>query len=135
MTAHTPGAAPSIVDRMKAEGTWNPLWDGIEELDPEWTEHYLTATMQPYQSGVLSPQVVQLLCIAVDASCTHMYAPGLRRHIRAALDLGVTAREIVEVLKLATTIGIHSLNIGVPLLLEELSSQGRVPESDCAGHA
>ncbi|QRI78813.1 carboxymuconolactone decarboxylase family protein [Rhodococcus sp. PSBB066] len=120
---------------MKAEGTWNPLWDGIEELDPEWTEHYLTATMQPYQSGVLSPQVVQLLCIAVDASCTHMYAPGLRRHIRAALDLGVTAREIVEVLKLATTIGIHSLNIGVPLLLEELSSQGRVPESDRAGHA
>ncbi|NGP06388.1 carboxymuconolactone decarboxylase family protein [Rhodococcus sp. 14C212] len=111
------------------------MWDGIEELDPEWTEHYLTATMQPYESGVLSPQVVQLLCIAVDASCTHMYAPGLRRHIRAALDLGVTAREIVEVLKLATTIGIHSLNIGMPLLLEELSPQNRVPESDRAGHA
>ncbi|AXY52175.1 carboxymuconolactone decarboxylase family protein [Rhodococcus ruber] len=121
MTTHE--AASSIVDRLKREGSWNPMWDGLDELDPGWTEHYLTATMQPYESGVLPPQVVQLLCIAVDASCTHMYGPGLQRHIRAALDLGVTAHEILEVLKLATTVEIHSLNLGVPILLEELSAR------------
>ncbi|WP_255450189.1 carboxymuconolactone decarboxylase family protein [Skermania sp. ID1734] len=120
-----PDSAGGVVNRMKATGTWNPLWDGLEELDPEWTEQYLTATMEPYESGVLSPEVVQLLCIAVDAACTHLYAPGLRRHIRAALALGISDREILEVLKLATTVGIHSLNIGIPLLLKETARADR----------
>ncbi|MGO4202765.1 carboxymuconolactone decarboxylase family protein [Rhodococcus sp. TAF43] len=104
---------------MKDAGTWNPLWNGLEELDPEWAEQYMTATMQPYESGILSPQVVQMLCIAIDASCTHLYEPGVRRHVRAALELGVTTQEILEVLKIATTVGIHAFNIGLPILQEE----------------
>lgn len=119
-TAQGHEGEPGIADRMRQAGTWNPLWDGLDDLDPAWTEQYMTATMQPYESGVLSPQVVQLLCIAVDAACTHLYAPGVRRHIRAALDLGVTTQEILEVLKLATTVGIHSLNLGLPILLDEI---------------
>ncbi|WP_419220453.1 carboxymuconolactone decarboxylase family protein [Gordonia sp. CPCC 206044] len=95
------------------------MWDGLDDLDPDWAEQYLTAVMEPYTSGVLSPKVVQLLCIAVDAACTHMYAPGLRRHIRAALSLGVTKTEILEVLKLSTSVGIHAINVGLPILLEE----------------
>lgn len=116
-------ATTSIVDRLEREGSWNPLWDGLDDLDPGWTEYYLTAPMQPDESGVLPPQVVQLLCIAGDASCTHLYGPGLQRHIRAALDLGLTAHEILEVLELATTVGIHSLDLGVPILLDELSAR------------
>lgn len=52
--AHGHEGEPVITDRMKQDGTWNPLWDGLEELDPKWTEQYLTATMQPYESGVVS---------------------------------------------------------------------------------
>ncbi|KJF19424.1 hypothetical protein [Rhodococcus sp. AD45] len=66
--------------------------------------------------------MVQLLCIAIDASCTHLYAPGIRRHIRVALDLGVTEQEILEVLKIATTVGIHSSNVGLPILREEAAA-------------
>ncbi|GAA3708268.1 carboxymuconolactone decarboxylase family protein [Gordonia hankookensis] len=117
-----------IAERMKADGTWNELWNGLDDLDPAWTEEYLSSVMQPYESGVLSPQVVQLLCIAVDASCTHLYAQGLRRHIRAALDLGVTRSEILEVLKLSTTVGIHSINLGLPILLEE-SAESPAPQT------
>lgn len=62
---------------------------------------------------------MQLLCIAVDAACTHLFAPGVRRHIRIALDMGVTEKEIFEVLKLCTTLGIHSMNVGLPILREE----------------
>jgi alkylhydroperoxidase/carboxymuconolactone decarboxylase family protein YurZ len=112
----------SLVDRLKSDGSWNELWTGLDELDPIWTEDYLTAVLEPYQSGVLPPQVVQLLCIAVDAACTHLYEPGLRRHIRAALDCGVTQREILEVLKMTTSVGIHSINVGLPILLEESES-------------
>ncbi|MEE3851978.1 carboxymuconolactone decarboxylase family protein [Gordonia sp. LSe1-13] len=114
----------SLAARLKADGTWNDLWDGLDELDPEWTENYLGAILEPYESGVLPPQVVQLLCIAVDAACTHLYAPGLRRHIRAALASGVTQREILEVLKLATSVGVHAINVGLPILLEESGSRG-----------
>ncbi len=128
--AQRDGGAPGVIGRMKEAGTWNPLWNGLEELDPEWAEQYMTATMQPYESGMLSPQVVQMLCIAIDASCTHLYAPGVRRHIRAALDLGVTTQEILEVLKIATTVGIHSFNIGLPILHEEIAAGSPVESVD-----
>lgn len=110
---------------MKAVGGWNSLWDGLNEMDPDWTELYMKMATQPYQSGVLAPKVVQLMCIAVDASATHMYAPGTRRHIQAALNVGVTPQEILEVLKLATVVGIHSCNLGVPILREEMAAHER----------
>ncbi|MFF1388469.1 carboxymuconolactone decarboxylase family protein [Rhodococcus erythropolis] len=112
-----------VTQAMKDSGGWNPLWDGLSELDPEWTELYMKTAMQPWNSGVLSPQVIQLMCIAVDAASTHMYAPGVRRHIRAALDMGVTPKEILEVLKLTTVVGIHSCNVGVPILMEEIANR------------
>ncbi|MEV6227913.1 carboxymuconolactone decarboxylase family protein [Saccharopolyspora shandongensis] len=112
-----------IVNQMRASGAWNPLWDKLNEWDPAWTELFMATGMQPWQSGVLDPKVIELLCIAVDASATHMYAPGVRRHIRAALELGVTHAEILEVLKLATLVGIHACNIGVPILAEELAAR------------
>ena len=115
----TPDDSEGTVARLKASGNWNPLWDGMDELDPKWADQYLAATIEPYESEVLSPQTVQLLCIAVDAACTHLFAPGIRRHIRAALDVGVTKQEIFEVLKLTTTLGIHSMNVGLPILREE----------------
>lgn len=83
----------------------------------------MRAAAQTYQSKHLSPQTIQLLCLALDVSCTHLYAPGVRRHIQDALQLGVTPQEIFEVLKLATTVGLHSVNVGLPFLLEEMSAQ------------
>ena len=38
-----------------------------------------------YASGVLTPKEVELLRIAFDASYTHMYAPGTRRHMKEHL--------------------------------------------------
>jgi alkylhydroperoxidase/carboxymuconolactone decarboxylase family protein YurZ len=49
-----------------------------------------------------------------------MYAPGTRRHIRAALKLGATIEEIMEVLKLCVVQGVQACNLGVPILAEEL---------------
>ncbi|MGW6376133.1 carboxymuconolactone decarboxylase family protein [Rhodococcus sp. NPDC055112] len=117
------GNLTDFVDGLKANGIWNPLWDSLLEFDPEWTEHYMRAAAQTYDSKHLSPQVVQLVCLAIDVSCTHLYAPGVRRHIQDALKLGVTPHEIFEVLKLATTVGLHSVNIGLPLLLAEMPEQ------------
>ena len=73
-----------------------------------------------YARGVMPPKEVELLSIAFDASYTHMYAPGTRRHIKAALRLGATMEEIMEVLKLCAVQGVQACNLGVPILAEEL---------------
>jgi alkylhydroperoxidase/carboxymuconolactone decarboxylase family protein YurZ len=69
-------------------------------------------------------KLVELLSIAFDASYTHMYAPGIRRHIKAALHAGATVEEIMEVLKLCVVQGVQSCNLAVPILAEELQTTG-----------
>lgn len=114
-----PTATPSC-DRMKAVGQWNTAWDPFLGLDPAWTEAFIAAGIGIYASGVLSAKDIELLSIAFDASFTHMYAPGTRRHIRGALKAGATPREIMSVLKLCVAQGVQACNLAVPILAEEL---------------
>jgi alkylhydroperoxidase/carboxymuconolactone decarboxylase family protein YurZ len=116
-------AAAPVCDKMKAAGQWNSAWDAFFEIAPGWTEAIIAASLPVYTSGVLSPKLAELLSIAVDASVTHMYAPGTRRHIQAALKLGATMDEIMEVFKICTAQGIQASNLGVPILAEELAKR------------
>ena len=113
-------AATPVCDKMKAAGQWNTAWDGFFDLDPAWTEAIIAASLPVYTSGVFTPKLAELLSIAVDASITHMYAPGTRRHIQSALKLGATPAEIMEVLKICVAQGLQSCNLGIPILVEEL---------------
>ena len=108
-------------DKMRAIGQWNDAWNPFLELDPLWTDEFMTAGAAIYSSGLMSPKLVELLSIALDASYTHMYRPGIRRHIRAALSLGASMEEIMEVLKLCVVQGVQACNLGVPILAEELA--------------
>ena len=108
-------------DKMRMVGQWNEAWDPFFELDPVWTDEFMAVGMGIYGSGVMTPKLIELLSIALDASFTHMYAPGVRRHIRAALKLGATREEIMEVLKLCVVQGVQSCNLGVPILAEEIA--------------
>jgi alkylhydroperoxidase/carboxymuconolactone decarboxylase family protein YurZ len=119
-----PAATPAC-DKMKAVGQWNTAWDPFYELDPVWTDEFMATGIGIYASGVLPAKEVELLSIAFDASFTHMYAPGTRRHIRNALKAGATMEEIMEVLKLCVAQGIQACNLGVPILAEELEKQGK----------
>jgi alkylhydroperoxidase/carboxymuconolactone decarboxylase family protein YurZ len=113
-------AATPVCDKMKAAGQWNSAWDAFFEVDPAWTEAIIAASLPIYTSGVLAPKLAELLSIAVDASITHLYAPGTRRHIQSALKLGATMEEIMEVLKICVSQGMQAGNLGVPILAEEL---------------
>jgi alkylhydroperoxidase/carboxymuconolactone decarboxylase family protein YurZ len=77
-----------------------------------------------YSSKTFTPKEVELLSIAFDASYTHMYAPGTRRHVKGALAAGATVEEIMEVLKLCVVQGVQACNLGVPILAEELARIG-----------
>mgnify|MGYP001338024843 CR=1 FL=1 len=119
-----PGAAAATpnCDRIKAMGQWNVAWDPFLQLDPAWTDAFIAAGLDIYASGVLPAKDIELLSIAFDASFTHMYAPGTRRHIRAALAAGATPREVMAVLKLCVAQGVQACNLAIPLLAEELAA-------------
>jgi alkylhydroperoxidase/carboxymuconolactone decarboxylase family protein YurZ len=123
-----PKAATPACDKMKEAGQWNTAWDPFYELDPVWTDQFMAAGIGIYASGVLPPKDVELLSIAFDASYTHMYAPGTRRHIKAALKAGATMEEIMEVLKLCVVQGVQACNLGVPILAEELAKHSAKPK-------
>jgi alkylhydroperoxidase/carboxymuconolactone decarboxylase family protein YurZ len=118
-----PPVATPATDKMRALGQWNTAWDPFVDLDPGWTDAFMAAGTGIYASGVLPAKEIELISIAFDASFTHMYAPGTRRHIKAALKLGATVAEIMEVLKLCVAQGVQALNLGVPLLAEALAER------------
>lgn len=115
-----PGPTPAC-DQMKAIGQWNTAWDPFFQLDPAFTDAFMVTGAGVYASGVLPPKEVELLSIAFDASFTHMYAPGTHRHIHNALAAGATVDEIMAVLELCVVQGVQALNLGVPILAEELA--------------
>lgn len=120
-TAPKSAAATPAVNKMKSIGQWNDAWNPFFELDPVWTDQFMATGAGIYGSGVMPAKEVELLSIAFDASFTHMYAPGTRRHIRNALKAGATVEEIMEVLKLCVAQGVQACNLAVPILAEELS--------------
>jgi alkylhydroperoxidase/carboxymuconolactone decarboxylase family protein YurZ len=111
------------VDKVRAIGQWNQAWDPFYDLDPVWTDQFMTTGVGIYTGDLLSAKLAEFLSIAFDASYTHMYAPGTRRHIKAALALGATVEEIMEVLKLCVAQGVQACNLGVPILAEELATR------------
>jgi alkylhydroperoxidase/carboxymuconolactone decarboxylase family protein YurZ len=109
-----------VCDKAREIGQWNTAWDPFFNLDPLWTEQVMTAGLPVYTGALIPSKLAELLSIAFDASITHMYAPGTRRHIKAALKLGATMEEIMEVLKLCVSMGMQASAKGVPILADEL---------------
>ncbi len=107
-------------DAQREKGDWNPLWDQFRELDPEFLEAYLAFRSVPQNKGPLAQKTKELILIAINAATTHLYGPGVRRHIQNALAAGATRGEILEAIQLTTVMGIHSCNLAIPILLEEI---------------
>jgi len=109
---------------VRIRGSWAPHWETILELDPAFMRAYLSFSAVPFKKNHLDAKTKQFVHIAVDAAATHLYVPGIREHIKAGLLAGATEQEIMEVLELTATLGIHAMNIGVPILVEVLVEKG-----------
>lgn len=113
-----------ITDAARASGGWNTAWDEAAGLDGEWMEKFIDMATLPVRKGLIDPKTYEFLAIAVDASCTHLYSPGVKRHIAKALDLGATPEEIMAVLQAVAVLGIHSVALGAPILVDEMRQRG-----------
>jgi alkylhydroperoxidase/carboxymuconolactone decarboxylase family protein YurZ len=125
LTARANTEPTPACDAMRRIGQWNTAWDPFYELDPVFTDEFMAMGAGVYKSGVMSPKELELLSVALDASCTHMYAPGTRRHIQNALKAGATVEEIMEVLKLCVVLGVQTFNLSLPILAEELEHHSK----------
>ena len=110
---------------IEKRGYWSPLWEDMVALTPDFFKTYLRFSSIPWTQGVLPPKVKELIYIAIDAATTHLYEPGLRIHIRNAMEHGATKEEIIEVYQLVSVLGIHTCTLGIPVLVEELDKAGQ----------
>lgn len=113
---------------VETHGYWDSDLAGLLELDPEFLQRYVELA-NAAATGVLDPKVRELVLLAVDAAATSLYRPGVERHTARAIELGATTAEVLEVLQLASTVGVHACNIGIPMLAEEVAAR-RGPRDD-----
>jgi hypothetical protein len=78
----------------------------------------------PEKKSHLSPKIQSLIALSVDSASTHLYIPGIHDHMKEAIKNGASQAEIMEVLELTSTLGIHACNIGVPMLCEVMRELG-----------
>jgi alkylhydroperoxidase/carboxymuconolactone decarboxylase family protein YurZ len=129
------GDEPDVFDlderqqHLKAEfesnrGYWNPIWDGVLKLSPDFFEAYLEFSSVPWRHGVLDPKVKELVYCAFDVSAMHLWLPGLKLHIRNALGFGATPTEIMEVIQLASIQGADMFEYAIPALRDARTNAG-----------
>ena len=112
--------ATPVTEAYLAKGDWNPLWDQLRRLDPEFMEAYLAFRDVPHRKGPLPPHIKELILVAINVATTHLYGPGARRHMQNALRLGATPAELLETIELTTVMGIHACNLAIPIMVEEV---------------
>lgn len=115
-------------DFIKRRGYWNDFWDSLLALDPDFFQAYLKFSAIPWSPGVLEPKVKEFIYIAIDAATTHLYEPGLKIHLENALSYGATKEEIMEVYQLTSVLGLHTITMGVPILIDEFEKAGKGSE-------
>lgn len=109
---------------------WSPIWQNILDRSPSYLSAYHKLRQVPLQKQALPRKLQELILLAIDAQCTHLFAPGVQLHTAAALKAGATQAEIIETLELASVLGVHSVTAGVPLLQEVLTERGESLPSD-----
>lgn len=86
-------------------------------LDPEGFNGMQTYISQAYAAtDVISMRFAHLVCLAFDSAPTHLYEPGIRIHIREALNHGANTAEIIEIFELASLRGWRSIVAGIEAL-------------------
>ena len=104
----------------QARGYWHQFWEDFLQLDPKFFEGYTNYSSEPWRTGTLEPKYKELIYCAFDSACTHLYVSGLKVHIQNALRLGATPQQVMEVLEIASLMGIQSQTTALPILREEL---------------
>lgn len=109
---------------LDQRGVWDSDWEALLKLSPSYFESYVDIRDVSQRKQRLSPKVQEFIYIAVAACCTHIHSPGVQAHVKAALAVGATPEEIMEVIGLTYLVGVHTVTRGIPILRELLEERG-----------
>jgi len=90
---------------IDVRGGWHPLWDAVVQADPALLYDYCRMSEVVWGDPALEPWEQELICVAFDVATSHLYEPGVRLHIRGALDKGASIAMVQEVIAMACTVG------------------------------
>ncbi|KAI1493466.1 AhpD-like protein [Biscogniauxia mediterranea] len=107
-------------EQLLGPAAFHAGWSSLLSVDPGLFGAGARLAAVPRRRARLGAKAQSLVALAVDSAATHLYAPGIRAHAGAALAAGASAAEVLEVVALASTLGIHACNVGVPVLVEVL---------------
>ncbi|SFB35560.1 Carboxymuconolactone decarboxylase family protein [Collimonas sp. OK607] len=93
----------SVVER-EAPG----FLDALLRQSPEAFKAFFDYCAVPWKTGALPPVSKELISIAVDATTTHRYLPGMRLHLSNAVKLGVGCVAIMQALDIAAEAPDHA---------------------------
>lgn len=122
--ARPPGGADAPLDETR-QAIWDKrigtdrYWASLERetpgflksllrLSPDGFEAFVDYCAVPWTSGLLAPLTKELIAMAVDATPTHRFLPGMRLHLDNALRLGAGRIAILQALDLAAAAPAHS---------------------------
>ncbi|WP_209123547.1 carboxymuconolactone decarboxylase family protein [Alkalihalobacillus sp. BA299] len=105
----------------KEMGYWNSTLNYLLEEDKEFFEIYKKLVSTPYKNNIIDAKSRELINVALSSSPTNLSKDTLKMHIENAVNQGATEREILEVFKLVSVLGMHTCAVGVPILVEETS--------------
>ena len=95
-------SATPTVDGLRERGAWSSALDKFAEWDPDWIERCARMTNNPGQPGVLPVRWIELICIALNA--------------------GATRDEILDTFKGVRVLGIHSVAVALPILINQATT-------------
>jgi alkylhydroperoxidase/carboxymuconolactone decarboxylase family protein YurZ len=88
-------------------GFWNSDRDAIARQMPDYFTALTELSIESWHRGSLTRKEREFICIGIDCTVTHSYAPGLRIHIRNAIKEGAAREEILEIFQLAALLGLE----------------------------
>ena len=101
----------------------------LRRLDPAFAAVTEDLVGHPYRHGVLVPAVRALVVLACESVIPEADEPRLEAAVDAALAEGATTAEVLCTLEIACSIGLHTVSVGLPILLEEMEQAG-IPVSE-----
>lgn len=102
-------------------------WQLVLARRPTLAAAYVRFARVGADNPALDARTRALLLVGLEASVTNLGFGDVPRAVAAALAAGAAPEEVLDVLALASIIGMHTGTVGVPALVEALQARGEDP--------